>query len=248
MNRKQLLVSLLCLFFSAITVSAYNEDYPPYKFGSEFKNHFKLQNLAGNKPIYEDINYQHKDKKSSFELVKADPEQYFGISSLVIKINNKTVLNNKYHSNVIGFYKADIDKNGFDDYIVISIDVGNGLLGFAFGKIYIFLAKPDGNYQTIYFDSVYPSEKDFIDMDKDGISEIIIGGYENIGKHAYWTYNIYEIKSYKLVNANAKFKGFPKFIWFTDKPNDKDTGHLTQEVRSKYMGKADSKIKYGELR
>jgi hypothetical protein len=152
------------------------------------------------------------------------------------------------HSHVTGFYKADIDKNGFDDYIVISNDVGNGLLAFAFGKTYIFLGKPDGNYQTIYFDSAYPSEKDFIDIDKDGRSAIIIGGYENIGEHAYWTYNIYEIKNYKLVNANAKFEGFPKLIWFTDKPNDKDTGHLTQEEKGKYISKADSEIKYGELK
>ena len=250
MNKTQLIIvwAIALIFQFSIPVFAYFENYPPYKFGNEFKNHFKLQDLSGNKPIYEDINYRYKDKKGSFELIKTDPEKYFGIDSLVIKINNKTILNDKVHWHVTGFYKADIDKNGFDDYIVISNSVGNGLLGFAFGKIYIFLGKPDGDYQTIYFELVYPSEKDFIDMDKDGRSEIIIGGYENIGEHAYWTYNIYEIKNYKLVNANTKFKGFPKFIWFTYKNNDNDTSHLTPQQRDAIVNKTDASIKYGEIK
>ena len=248
MNKKQFIVILFLVFCCAVTSSAYNEDYPPYKFGNEFKGYFKLQSLAGDKPIYEDINYHYKDKKGSFELIKTNPENYFSNDSLVIKINNKTILNDKVHWHVTGFLKADIDKNGFDDYIVISNSVGNGLFGFAFGKIYIFLGKLDGTYETIYFKSVYPNDNDFIDINNDGKSEIIIGGLEYINDHHYWSYNIYEVKDYKLVNVNAKFNDFPKFIWLTNNRNDKNTTRLTQEEKQSCVEKKDKSISCGIIK
>lgn len=249
MNKKQLLVTLvISLLAISTSVFAYNEDYPPYKFGKEFKSYFKLQNLDGKKPIYENDDYHYRNKTNSFELIKTNPHDSFSIDGLVIKANNKIILSNNEHPHVTGFFMADIDANGVDDYIVISYSVGNGLLAFAFGRIYLFLGRPDGNFETVYFESIYPSESDFLDIDKDEKCELIIGGFEWVGRHSYWTYSIYEIKNYKLVNVNSKFMGFPKIIWFTHKPNDKDTVRLTQRERASLVDKMDNSIEYGEIK
>ena len=80
LNKKQLVVILFLLFCNITAASAYNENYPPYKFGSEFKNHFKLQNLAGDKPVYEEISFNYKDKKGIYEAklkVKRKGVEYF---------------------------------------------------------------------------------------------------------------------------------------------------------------------------
>jgi len=88
---------------------------------------------------------------------------------------------------------------------------------------------------------------DFVDMDKDGKSEIItlgfVRGADKKGKeHNYWGYNIYELVDDKMVNANEKYDGFPKYVWYPDKDNDKDTSHLSQEDRVALTVQRDREI------
>ena len=70
---------------------------------------------------------------------------------------------------------------------------------------------------------------------------------EHIGKHPYITYSIYEFKDNKLLNADKKFKGFPKFVWYTPKANDKDTKKLKKKERSSHIAKKNSSIQYQKI-
>jgi len=238
-----ILTLYLCCSFIVVDLShAYSEDYPPFKFGSEPVKHFPMKDLAGDKPIYDDIHYKSDD--SSFELKKTNPYNSFTIDNLVVKINNKTVINDNSFPHVTGFYKADFDNNGLSDYLIISIAVGNGLIAFHKGFINLFLKKEDSSYESVYFESTYPGSEDFLDINNDGVCEIIVGGYEHIVKHNYWTYNIYEIKDFRFINADLTFEGFPRFIWFTDKPNDKDTKHFAGAQRRMLTDERDTLFVY----
>lgn len=137
-------------------------------------------------------------------------------------------------------YKFDIDGNGLEDFIVL-LHQGATSLGDE-GEIY--LKRQQGGYQKISYESSGIWIEDFTDINRDGRYEVIITDIYAGEKHNYFVYDVYEFKDYRLVNADNKFKGFPKFVWMTNKPNDKDTVHLTKEARSKHVEEKNRGIKY----
>ena len=157
------------------------------------------------------------------------------------KKNNQTVFLEEV-------YRVDLDGNGSDDFIVFSSYRGCGLAGYKY-EVEILLKKGDNSYQKISYDTMANNPiEEFVDLDKDGKYEVIITDLYYGDKHNYFTYNIYEFKDYKLVNADVKFGGFPKFVWITNKPNDKDTAHLTKEQRMALTHEKDNSIKYAEIK
>jgi hypothetical protein len=144
-------------------------------------------------------------------------------------------------------YWADLDKNGLNDFIVF---YSYRTMGYSFmcEAVEIFLKKKEGGYQKISYDGTSFGLEDFVDLDNDGKNEVIITDTYSGDKHTYFVYNIYEFKNYKLLNANAKFKGFPKFIWFTYNANDKDTTHLTKQERFRHIEEINRRIRYQEIK
>ena len=137
-------------------------------------------------------------------------------------------------------YRFDIDGNGLQDFIVL-LQIGlNTLLR----GTDIYLQKKEGGYQKISFEGSGNGIEDFMDINRDGKYELIVTGMCSGKQHNYFTYSIYEFKDYKLVNADLKFKKFPKFIWITYKPNDKDTTYLTKEERARHVEEKNRSIKY----
>lgn len=143
-------------------------------------------------------------------------------------------------------YQADLDKNGLKDFIIFYSYREDGFGAFR-DKVEIFLKKKQGAYRKISYDTYSAGLEDFVDLNKDGKFEVIITDFYGGSKHNYFTYNIYKISNYKLVNADNQFEGFPMFIWFTDKGNDKDTSHLTQEERRACTKRKNSSIQYEEV-
>ena len=140
-------------------------------------------------------------------------------------------------------YKIDIDGNGLDDYIVLLCPMGSTFLWASD----VYLQKQKGRYEKISYVSCGVGLEDFVDINKDGRYEVIIGSLYEGEKHNYITYNIYEFKNYKLINVDKKFKGFSKFVWMTNRPNDKDTVHLSTKERRKHVANKDYSIKYESI-
>jgi hypothetical protein len=154
----------------------------------------------------------------------------------------------RYSQPLSQIYRVNLDGNEMYDNILFSNEGGNGLGALIF-KVVILLKKRDRSVEKISYETMANDPiKEFIDLNNDGRSEVIITGIYYGDKHNYFTYDIYELKDYRLVNANSKFKGFPKFVWITYKPNDKDTTHLTEDQRMALSKEKDGSIKYGEAK
>lgn len=240
MDKKQLIVGLL-LFFCVPVVSAYFENYPPYKFKNGPFKHLEAQELVS----FDKSDYKSKDGKVVAKLTDSGDDAY----EFILKVGT-TILADKKDDQVplpYAVYMADLDKNGLQDFILISNYRGVGLGAFN-DKVDIYLKKADLSYQQVTYDTMSADLGDFIDLNKDGKYEVIITDMYSGDKHNYFTYDIYEIEDYELVNANVKFKGFPKFVWITDNPNDKDTVHLTKELRAARTKEKNASIKYADIK
>jgi len=243
MNKKQLLIATLILLFTSTATYAYFENYPPYKFKNDPPMHIKAKLLVDlNKPEF----------KSGDGVIVASLSETAEESNFLLKEGKTTLLNRniKTREEVApiphAVYQFDLDNNGLKDFIILSSYRGAGLAGYN-DVVEILLKKQDGSYANITYDTMKSGIEDFVDLNKNDECEIIITGFHFDNKHNYFTYNIYEIKNYKLVNADSKFKGFPKFIWNTNKPNDKDTKHLTKEQRCYLSNEKDSSIYYNKI-
>lgn len=135
--------------------------------------------------------------------------------------------------------KADINGNNLDDFIVFLLVGASPLIT----DVDIYLQKPEGSYQKIsIYEDAGAGIEDFVDLNQDGKCEVIITNLYHGSKHNYLTYSVYEFKGYKLVNADKNFKGFPKFVWMTYKPNDKDTIHLSDKEKLRHIEEKNQSI------
>lgn len=142
-------------------------------------------------------------------------------------------------------YQIDVDGNGIQDFISFVYPGAGTLLN----EIHIYLKKSEGGYQEIsFFEDAGAGIEDVVDINNDGKWEVILTDLCSGKKHNYFSYSVYEFKNYRLVNADEKFTGFPKFVWFTDKNNDQDTIHLTVEERKKHVQEKDAEISYEEIK
>jgi len=230
MNKKQLIVACLVLSGWVSIASAYMDNYPPYKFKDGPYKHLETDAFID----YDTPEYRSKDGRVVIKL-----EKPFG---LIIQDGTLVLAKVKENGDPLPYavYWGDVDNNGFKDFLAF---YHWGASSFAGGRGEIYLNKDGKSYQKIVYETIRGGLEDFVDIDKDGKYEVIITDVYAGAKHNYFTYNIYEIKGYNLANANARFNGFPKFVWITNKPNDKDTTHLTKEEREKYVGEINDGIK-----
>ena len=240
MNKKQLIVAwviTLTLQFS-IPDLAYFENYPPHSTKDGPYRHLEAKPIIGCLVQGEENQFS---KGSIFAEIDSSEKGVF----FILK-DSKLVLTEKKRGWVPFpdyVYWVDLNNDGLKDFIIFYSYRGVGLAA-SNDRVEIFLKKNNKEYQKISYDVMSVGLEDFVDLNKDGKYEIIITDLYSGSKHNYFTYSIYEIKDYKLFNADSKFKGFPKFIWLTDKPNDKDTSHLTVEERQKHVEEKNKSIGY----
>ncbi|MEI8344920.1 MAG: hypothetical protein WCG06_02490 [Candidatus Omnitrophota bacterium] len=173
-------------------------------------------------------------------------EKNFMDSKLLIKDGDKTLVklyvtkpNDPPFPNAV--YWIDVDGNGLKDFIVLSSHRGTGI-GLNFDYVDIYLKKPDRSYQRISFETWAVNLKDFVDLNRNGKYEVIITGFDQGQSHNYYSYNIYAFYKYRLINADQKFPGFPKYVRLTKKPNDKDSHQLSKEERLEFALKKERSI------
>ncbi len=232
-----LTLPILIFLIFAVKSEAYDKDYPPYKFKvGPFKS---LQS----KPLvdYDHSEYKSSDGKVVVRLIEKDSESF----DFDIKEDNNIVFKKNIRDTPFPYevYREDVDGNNLKDFIVFSSYRMNGFSSWGL-RVEIFLRKKEGGYQRIAYDGAYVGMEDFVDFNKDGKYEVIISGIYSGREHTYYSYDIYEFEDYKLVNADSKYKGFPKFVWFTNEPNDKDTIHLTSKERKVHVEEKNRSLTY----
>lgn len=215
---------------------AYFENYPPFKLNSK-----KPASLEGQLIVdFSKNRYLSDDKRIKVERIQTKDNFSFLLAEdglILDKIEGwKMPLPFKV-------YRLDFDKNGLKDYIVFSSYMGNGLAANN-DRVDLYLKKEKGVFQKISYDIMASGLEDFVDLDNDNIPEIIIGDFYSGDKHNYFTYSIYKLNDYRLTNVDSQFDNFPKFIWFTNKPNDKNTTHLTNAEKQKDIKRKNESIKY----
>lgn len=232
-------IALIFSCFYIKEVCAYFDNYPPYSFKKGAFGHLEAKPLVDfDKPKYKSrdgkISARLKEKADSFDFMLKDGK------TVLANINeDKTPLPNSV-------YQVDLDGNGLKDFIIFYNYRGSGLNAQK-DRVEVFLKRKQGAYEKISYDTLSSGLEDFVDLDRDGKFEVIISGFYHGSKHNYFTYSIYKFADYKLVNADAQFKGFPKFVWITYKANDKDTTHLTQEERLAHPKEKDDSIQYKQV-
>ncbi len=138
-------------------------------------------------------------------------------------------------------YKGNLNGHGLVDYVVLHTEPSPYL-----NSVDIYLKKGKG-YRKVAYNSCAVDTKDFI-VNKDGKPGVIISSVYWSNGHNYMAYSVYQIKECVLVNADGRFKGFPKFVFMTDKYNDHDTGRLTQRERLQQTKVKNNSIHFEDIR
>lgn len=233
----RLFVIIVFLLIPQASAFAYFDRYPPYGFKQGPPGHLEARSLIVDQGEYQDghVTVQfHEQSGESFRFLLKDGE---------------VVLDDTHGQEPPvpdAVYQADLDHNGFRDFIVISSFRGAGLGGHL-GLVEIYLKEKEGQYHKISYETMAPGLEDFVDLKNDAKYEIIMTGYYSGKEHNFFSYNIYEFNGYKLVNADKKHQGFPKFVWLTDNPNDKDTLKLTDKEKKDHIEEKNTAIKYGNV-
>lgn len=134
-------------------------------------------------------------------------------------------------------YCMDLNRDKKEDFIVRAWLAGCGLAGNNCDITFI-LSEGSG-YKSTVVRNIWPTLEDFVDFNGDGKyqyvhTSFVRGEKGRDGKtHNYWVYNILEFKGADVVVNNKADKRFPKWIWYTFKPNHKATTQLTSEQKQR---------------
>ena len=250
MNKEKLKTISLTLLFLLLASSAfaYDEDYPPFDPDkTEFDGAYVAE-IAN--PWMEETTVKEGPIEIKVSLPKEHEGSLAAYTNLEVRHNGELafVLNkDEEYPRLHSIYYFDADKNGLDDLVVGAGYNGNGMGAFDH-KGFIFLQAQEGVFKQLSYKTMYFDNNDFVDVNKDGKYEVITTSFYQVdgvdGKsHSFWVYNLYAFDGEDLVLANDLSPIFPKFIWFTHKPNDKETDKLSKEQKAKYIASLPQRIK-----
>jgi hypothetical protein len=137
-------------------------------------------------------------------------------------------------------YWAEPNKDGKEDFIVHIWAGGCGTI-FTFGCDLVFLLSNETGYEATTVRTLWSGPAYFVDLKKDGgcqfIQTTFVQGWPERSRdgkiHNYWVYNLLVIEGSRLVLTTKLDPRFPKWIWYTYKPNHQDTTLLTGEQKER---------------
>ncbi len=238
---RNITVLAVCLLLWETSISfAYRNDYPPYRFKDGPPAHLNIKPLVSGEGDYK--------SKDGLVIVHLKEPKPFEIE-FFLKVG-KTTLASSYKDMEwfpSAVFQTYLNNDTRNDFIVIYHSRGPGL-GMHHHRVEIYLRKSSGGFEKISYDTFDAGIEDFIGPDKEGKYKVIITGFYQGDRHSYFSYNAYEFQDYRMVNADAKVEGFPKFIQYTYKNNDQDTELLTQRERLLHTKAKDRSIEYEDIR
>jgi hypothetical protein len=113
-------------------------------------------------------------------------------------------------------FVVDLDGNGLEDVVKQAY---YGSQGFMLGcDLMIFSQYEKGKFAAIKLPAERFTADDICNLDNKGRKEIVTCVLVGCGGHNYWVYRCWNLSGSKLVSVD-KEHGFPRAVWFTEKPN-----------------------------
>lgn len=225
--KKTFLLLVVIVALCLTEAEAYMKDYPPFPFKSKkLPPHLETEGLIEFKG----------ETTTRVEDLQVELSTIDAYDKLRIKDGKEIIFETEEGVTpfVFAVYYADLDNNKLKDIVIFS-DYRSCGLGYKHRVDILFQVRRH-TFSHIHYDTMSASLKDFVDINRDGVYEIIYTDFYDGQRHNYFVYSIYEIRDAKLYNANKKYSpAFPKFIWFTYKPNDKQSTRITREEKEEYL-------------
>lgn len=238
MNKWLLSIFMLVSFIPGAL--AYVDDYPPFKFKESPPRCLKTEPLITDQDLYrteDKVEYTSKDGKV-FAAAGWVNTSNSSDCSLLIRDGGFALVDEVTDFHLTAVYRADVDGNGKKDFIVFKDYLGQGS-GCWHDLVEIYLKEREGVFHRIAYDTENAVLGDFVARGGKGRFAVLITDqvyWEDLRStergHWCFSYDIYEFKGFRLVNANAKHRGFPKFVWWKFKPNDEDFPRMTRKQKA----------------
>ena len=150
---------------------------------------------------------------------------------------------NRMTSSQMEVFSCDLNGDGQPDLIVNVWSGGCGLA--ADGSEVTFLLSSKDGYRATSFYLYSFGNKDLVRFKPQGPVYFIFndligsdGEKTRDGRaHNFWVYDLLRIDGNRFIPANAEQPGFPKWIWFTNQDNHKETTQLSQEQKTRLLKK-----------
>jgi hypothetical protein len=118
---------------------------------------------------------------------------------------------------------ADLNGDGALDFVLFLPSGGNGLGG-QFAHVVVVLSSP-ATYRTWVVATANPEPEDVRALPDGAHAALLTASFVNnehvreSRRHSYWVYNLLAVRGDALELANTLVPGFPKWVWYTIRPN-----------------------------
>ncbi|MHC4641680.1 MAG: hypothetical protein ACYS32_08545 [Planctomycetota bacterium] len=203
--------------------------------------------------FYQKHYYGHKDKPDAPRLCLADREGWQW-SWLYVEDSDGNVISGPHVAYAkawpkLGVYCKDLNGDGREDFVIKYLLGGCGTI-YTFGCNVVFVLSDGDDYTVTPTTGLWSGLDYFVDIKGDGRCRFIHTWFVNGSKvkgrdgksHNYWVYNLLEFKGGKVVVNNKIAPHFPRWIWYTFKPNNQPTTQLTEEQKQLLWGQYENPI------
>ncbi len=138
-------------------------------------------------------------------------------------------------------YEGDLNGDTYPDYVFVKYFNGNGL-AWGYANVALVLSEGDNDFSVQVVESYAPEPKDFISIN--GQTAFIHASFQygdlcTDGKyHNFWVYRLYSIDDNQIVKADHLSPDFPKVVFYSFKPNHKETNLLTQKAKDELIAES----------
>lgn len=138
-------------------------------------------------------------------------------------------------------YEGDLNGDTYPDYVFAKYSGGNGI-AWGHATVALILSEGDSDFSVQVVESYFPEPKDFISLN--GQTAFIhasfqYGGLCTDGKyHNFWVYRLYAIDDNQIVSADHLSPDFPKVVFYSFKPNHRETNLLTQGAKDELIAQS----------
>jgi hypothetical protein len=138
-------------------------------------------------------------------------------------------------------YEGDLNGDRYSDYVFVKYSGGNGLAS-GHATLALVLSKGDDDFSVQVVETYVPEPKDFISLN--GQSAFIHASFQHGGLctdgkyHNFWVYRLYAIDDNQIVPADHLSADFPKVVFYSFKPNHKETKLLTQKAKDELIAES----------
>jgi hypothetical protein len=250
MNKAKNSILIAFLLLPTVALYSYPADNGPFE-KKELPTTFPifecnvLPPLDPNIRISTGITNFGKPQKRSMPIIRIlqPPKVETGTSIEIVDPSGKTILRPRHVSEFCSYvdvYWSDLNKDGKPDFIILSWSPGCGLPA---DDITFALSNKNG-YAITTIPTFSPDANDFVDIKHNGTCQFIQTTLINCPKardgkeHNFWVYNLFEIKGSKIILNNSMDRRFPKWVWYSFKPNHRETD-LISSAQKQYMWNKD---------